>query len=80
MGTKPLNRTVHQFLLHNQNFPPVEIVGECERDTDGDAGGNPDGLTRSVNQALSHWSAKLSSRVRTRIFSWLCAGHMTSST
>jgi hypothetical protein len=53
MGTKPLNGMVHQFLLHNQNFPPVEIVGECERDTDGDAGGNPDGLTASVNQVLS---------------------------
>eukprot|EP00957_Ditylum_brightwellii_P146605 11160836-Ditylum_brightwellii.AAC.1 len=45
MGTKPLNRMVHQFLLHNQNFPPVEIVGECEQDTDGDNSGNPNGLT-----------------------------------
>eukprot|EP00957_Ditylum_brightwellii_P003546 268751-Ditylum_brightwellii.AAC.1 len=53
MGTKPLNGMVHQFFLHNQNFPPVEIVGECERDRDGDAGGNPDGLTGSVNQVLS---------------------------
>eukprot|EP00957_Ditylum_brightwellii_P091713 6983553-Ditylum_brightwellii.AAC.1 len=28
MGTKSLNGTVHQFLLQNQNFPPVSTAGE----------------------------------------------------
>ena len=30
MGTKALNGPVHQFLLQNQNFPPVSTAGECK--------------------------------------------------
>eukprot|EP00957_Ditylum_brightwellii_P184522 14054598-Ditylum_brightwellii.AAC.1 len=33
MGTKSLNRAVYQFLLQNQNFPPVLTAGECQTDT-----------------------------------------------
>ena len=32
MGTKALNGQVHQFLLQNQNFPPVSTAGECQLD------------------------------------------------
>ena len=30
MGTKALNGPGHQFLLQNQNFPPVSTAGECQ--------------------------------------------------
>jgi len=33
MGTKPLNGQAHQFLLQNQNLPPVSTAGECKPDT-----------------------------------------------
>eukprot|EP00957_Ditylum_brightwellii_P010370 784021-Ditylum_brightwellii.AAC.1 len=32
IGTKLLNRAVHQFLLQSQNFPPVSTAGECQTD------------------------------------------------
>eukprot|EP00957_Ditylum_brightwellii_P140883 10731678-Ditylum_brightwellii.AAC.1 len=33
MSTKLLNGAVHQFLLQNQNLPPVLTAGECKTDT-----------------------------------------------
>ena len=33
MGTKSLNGQTHQFLLQNQNLPPVSTAGECQLDT-----------------------------------------------
>ena len=30
MGTKALNGPTHQFLLQNQNFPPVSTAGEWQ--------------------------------------------------
>eukprot|EP00957_Ditylum_brightwellii_P107566 8207048-Ditylum_brightwellii.AAC.1 len=39
-------------------FPPPTYT-ICERDTDGDAGGNPNGLTGSVNQVLSPLSCEI---------------------
>ena len=35
MGTKSLNGTNHQFLLQNQEFPPVLSAGECQTDMSG---------------------------------------------
>eukprot|EP00957_Ditylum_brightwellii_P063093 4789848-Ditylum_brightwellii.AAC.1 len=32
MGTKSVNRAVHQLLLQSQNFPPVSMAGECQTD------------------------------------------------
>ena len=53
MGTKALNGSTYQFLLENQAFHPVEIVGECETEVGEDTSGDIDWHTNHVGHVLS---------------------------
>eukprot|EP00957_Ditylum_brightwellii_P079033 6011134-Ditylum_brightwellii.AAC.1 len=49
MGTKLSNGTVHQFLLQNQNFPPVLTAGECQTDMKKQPGVAISGMAKYVH-------------------------------
>eukprot|EP00957_Ditylum_brightwellii_P203880 15336641-Ditylum_brightwellii.AAC.1 len=53
MGTKSLCGAVHQFLIQNQNFPPVLTAGVCKTDMEKQSGAAISGTAKYMHTVLS---------------------------
>ena len=77
MGTKSLNGAVHQFLLQNQNFPPVSTAGECQTDTKKQSGVAISGMAKYAHTVLSPLDMEVISSFQDETFiSHLCANYV----
>eukprot|EP00957_Ditylum_brightwellii_P031348 2376233-Ditylum_brightwellii.AAC.1 len=53
MGTKALNGVTHQFLLQNQQFPPVSTAGECKMEPEVQSGSPASSMAKYNYTVLS---------------------------
>eukprot|EP00957_Ditylum_brightwellii_P011488 868542-Ditylum_brightwellii.AAC.1 len=78
MGTKSLNGAVNQFLLQNQNFPPVLTAGQCKTDMKKQYGVAISITAKYVHTVLSPLYMKVISSFKDELFtSHLCANYMS---